>query len=241
MAEQVIDLNVGGVFYTTTLATLLKHESSMIAQMFNEPFAVPQDASGRWFIDRNGKLFGYVLDYLRDGVLQGISVDDGPLISQLASELAHYGLPNVLPFEELFTRNDLSTYTCQGGSGNKPDSVPSKYTHILVQSHNQQVVKIEVPQGHTRPRPSTKHEMSVLDHYGSMGYTIASTCTDGGVVSHFLSRDASSDLDGSVSKNRRMHPTSDKLSRSDLPPGVLSILSKVQGINNSAVQGAPSP
>ena len=241
MTEQsIIELNVGGVNYTTTLATLLKHESSMLAQMFNEPFAVPQDAAGRWFIDRNGKLFGYILDYLRDGFLHGIAVEDGPLITQLASELAQYGLPNVLPFEELFSREDLSTYTCAGVK--KLDKAPPKYTNILIIVNVMNEVQlIEVPQAHTRPRPSTKHLLTVLDHYGSMGYKLMCSTTVPNGTHHYLSRDCSEDLDGSTSKNRRMHPTSDKLSRTDLPPGVLSILSKVQGINNSTVQGAPVP
>lgn len=67
----IIELNVGGVLYTTTLSTLVRDGDSLLARMFcgrsREP--VVRDSKGKYFIDRDGVLFRYTLDYLRDGTL----------------------------------------------------------------------------------------------------------------------------------------------------------------------------
>lgn len=62
----VIDLNVGGQLYTTTLGTLTKDPSSMLTAMFSGSIRTAKDSRGRYFIDRDGVLFRYVLDFLRN-------------------------------------------------------------------------------------------------------------------------------------------------------------------------------
>ena len=66
----VINLNVGGQIYTTSLATLTKYSESMLGAMFSGRFAAQKDSNGNYFIDRDGALFRYVLDFLRNGELQ---------------------------------------------------------------------------------------------------------------------------------------------------------------------------
>ena len=66
----VINLNVGGQIYTTSLATLTKYSESMLGAMFSGRFAAQKDSNGNYFIDRDGALFPYVLDFLRNGELQ---------------------------------------------------------------------------------------------------------------------------------------------------------------------------
>uniref|UniRef100_A0A4W4HIP5 BTB domain-containing protein n=2 Tax=Electrophorus electricus TaxID=8005 RepID=A0A4W4HIP5_ELEEL len=61
----VVQLNVGGHLYTTTLGTLRKFPNSKLADMFNGPPKLRKDAEGRYFIDRDGKHFGSILEYLR--------------------------------------------------------------------------------------------------------------------------------------------------------------------------------
>ncbi|XP_044756569.1 BTB/POZ domain-containing protein KCTD12 [Coccinella septempunctata] len=63
----VIELNVGGVCYTTSLATLRNVPDSQLAAIFTGRQQISLDAKGRYFLDRDGVLFRYVLDYLRDG------------------------------------------------------------------------------------------------------------------------------------------------------------------------------
>lgn len=68
--DQVVDLNVGGVFYTTAVSTLVQAQPSLLADRFSGRLdPLPKDSKGRYFIDRDGVLFRYVLDFLRDGRL----------------------------------------------------------------------------------------------------------------------------------------------------------------------------
>ncbi|CAF1059405.1 unnamed protein product [Rotaria magnacalcarata] len=62
---EVVELNVGGVTYATTLATLHQAESdSPLATITSTTFG--RDSKNRIFIDRDGVLFRYILDYLRN-------------------------------------------------------------------------------------------------------------------------------------------------------------------------------
>lgn len=65
----VVELNVGGQTYTTSLATLLSDKDSYLAGLFSGKYKVVKDSRGRFFIDRDGSLFRYVLDYLRNSIL----------------------------------------------------------------------------------------------------------------------------------------------------------------------------
>ena len=61
----VIVLNVGGTIYTTTKATLHRDRSSMLAALFSGRYKIPIDPNGRFFIDRDGQNFSFILAYLR--------------------------------------------------------------------------------------------------------------------------------------------------------------------------------
>ncbi|XP_017344408.1 BTB/POZ domain-containing protein KCTD7 [Ictalurus punctatus] len=66
---EVIPLNVGGMYFTTRLSTLRRYEDTMLAAMFSGRHHIPQDAEGRYFIDRDGAYFGDILNFLREGEL----------------------------------------------------------------------------------------------------------------------------------------------------------------------------
>nr|XP_060634446.1 BTB/POZ domain-containing protein KCTD8 [Anolis sagrei ordinatus] len=73
---EVVELNVGGQVYVTRHATLLSVPDSTLAHMFSprrgnsvgggSPRELPRDSRARFFLDRDGFLFRYILDYLRD-------------------------------------------------------------------------------------------------------------------------------------------------------------------------------
>lgn len=67
---EVVELNVGGQVYVTRHSTLLSVPDSTLAHMFSPRRSaqreLPRDSRARFFIDRDGFLFRYVLDYLRD-------------------------------------------------------------------------------------------------------------------------------------------------------------------------------
>ncbi|XP_008842426.1 BTB/POZ domain-containing protein KCTD14 [Nannospalax galili] len=66
--DTVVELNVGGQFYTTTMSTLLlKHPGTKFSEILSRSSKPCKDAGGRFFIDRPGTYFGPILDYLRTG------------------------------------------------------------------------------------------------------------------------------------------------------------------------------
>ncbi|XP_063159209.1 BTB/POZ domain-containing protein KCTD11 [Candoia aspera] len=65
----LVTLNVGGKLYSTTLGTLTRFPDSMLGAMFRGPRPALLDSCGNYFIDRDGKAFRHVLNFLRFGRL----------------------------------------------------------------------------------------------------------------------------------------------------------------------------
>uniref|UniRef100_A0A8B9LVF3 Potassium channel tetramerization domain containing 11 n=1 Tax=Astyanax mexicanus TaxID=7994 RepID=A0A8B9LVF3_ASTMX len=66
--DGVIDpvcVNVGGELYTTTLDTLTRCRDSMLGAMFTGQIPLLRDRHGNFFIDRDGKTFRHILNFLR--------------------------------------------------------------------------------------------------------------------------------------------------------------------------------
>ncbi|XP_034264161.2 BTB/POZ domain-containing protein KCTD14 [Pantherophis guttatus] len=91
---QIVELNVGGDIFTTTLSTLKKYPGSKLAEMFGQ--AKPRiDSVGRFVIDRPGTYFKYILDYLRS--------DQVPLqhVEEVYKEATYYDIkPLIKQLEE---------------------------------------------------------------------------------------------------------------------------------------------
>ncbi|KAL6482815.1 hypothetical protein MHYP_G00076870 [Metynnis hypsauchen] len=64
-----VTLNVGGHLYTTSIATLQRYPDSMLGAMFRGDFPTTRDTQGNYFIDRDGTLFRYILNFLRTSEL----------------------------------------------------------------------------------------------------------------------------------------------------------------------------
>uniref|UniRef100_A0A3Q1END4 Potassium channel tetramerisation domain containing 12.1 n=1 Tax=Acanthochromis polyacanthus TaxID=80966 RepID=A0A3Q1END4_9TELE len=66
--SEIIELNVGGQVYVTRHKTLVAVPDSLLWNMFSKksPKELARDSKGRFFLDRDGFLFRYILDYLRD-------------------------------------------------------------------------------------------------------------------------------------------------------------------------------
>ena len=77
-------MDVGGVNYSTLISTLIKYPDSLLGFMFSGKMKLEPDSNERYFIDRNGKIFEYILDYLRTDVLELPKNED--LIKQIKSE-----------------------------------------------------------------------------------------------------------------------------------------------------------
>ncbi|XP_022072104.1 BTB/POZ domain-containing protein KCTD16-like [Acanthochromis polyacanthus] len=95
--SDVLELNVGGQVYYTRLATLTSFPNSLLGKLFSNKKGSSNDLSrdfrGRYFIDRDGFLFRYVLDYLRDK--QVVLPDHFPERGRLKREAEYFQLPDL--------------------------------------------------------------------------------------------------------------------------------------------------
>ncbi|XP_070693138.1 BTB/POZ domain-containing protein KCTD16-like [Pempheris klunzingeri] len=95
--SDVIELNVGGQVYYTRYATLTSFPNSLLGKLFSNKKGSSNDLSrdlrGRYFIDRDGFLFRYVLDYLRDK--QVVLPDHFPERGRLKREAEYFQLPEL--------------------------------------------------------------------------------------------------------------------------------------------------
>lgn len=64
----ILELNIGGVFYIMVLVIVKREGEFLLGQIFNGSFKVivVKDLKGKYFIDRDGVLFRYVFDYFRN-------------------------------------------------------------------------------------------------------------------------------------------------------------------------------
>ena len=92
---KIIRLNVGGIIFTTSLDTLLSDENSMLALMFSGKYNVEKDEEGRYFIDRDGTHFRYILNFLRSGGTH-IPYSNLQLVEELYEEVKFYQIEELL-------------------------------------------------------------------------------------------------------------------------------------------------
>uniref|UniRef100_A0A7S3V0T6 BTB domain-containing protein n=1 Tax=Aplanochytrium stocchinoi TaxID=215587 RepID=A0A7S3V0T6_9STRA len=93
--ENVINLNVGGHYFSTALSTLQSVPDSMLGSLFSGRHKPQKDAEGRYFIDRDGTHFRYILNALRDGPEFEMEVDEATR-KEFMREVKYYGLENFI-------------------------------------------------------------------------------------------------------------------------------------------------
>lgn len=95
---EVVELNVGGQVYFTRHSTLVGTPHSLLWKMFTPKREtandLAKDSKGRFFIDRDGFLFRYILDYLRDK--QVVLPDHFPEKGRLKREAEYFQLPDLV-------------------------------------------------------------------------------------------------------------------------------------------------
>ncbi|CAF1123514.1 unnamed protein product [Adineta ricciae] len=96
--NQKVKLNIGGTYYESTISTLTKYTSGNNAYfkaLFSRQWHLEKDSKDESiFIDRDGYLFGFILQYLRTG---RITIDEKCDLLQrdLALEADFYGLSSL--------------------------------------------------------------------------------------------------------------------------------------------------
>jgi hypothetical protein len=74
-----IVLDIGGYRYTTSVQTLRRLPGTFFDAYFSGRYTMDRSEDGSIFIDRDGKHFGQVLEYLRDGVVSAAERDASEL------------------------------------------------------------------------------------------------------------------------------------------------------------------
>ena len=67
--NEVVKLNVGGVFFQTNLSTLMKDKDSLLFSLVTGKLESYQSNDGFFYIDRDGTRFKHILNFLRDGLI----------------------------------------------------------------------------------------------------------------------------------------------------------------------------
>jgi hypothetical protein len=67
MENDIVILDVGGYKYKTTISTLTKFPHTYFNGLFSGKYPIHKQQDGSIFIDRDGKHFRYLLNFLRNG------------------------------------------------------------------------------------------------------------------------------------------------------------------------------
>ncbi|NWW53950.1 KCNRG protein, partial [Pedionomus torquatus] len=100
--REVVILSVGGVRFVTWTSTLQQFPESRLARMLNGDDQDFKLVNGEFFVDRDGTLFSYIMDFLR--TLQVSLPTDFSDYQRLQREAEFYGL---YPLAELLSQEHL--------------------------------------------------------------------------------------------------------------------------------------
>jgi hypothetical protein len=137
--SEIINLNVGGIIYTTKINTLTSEKLSFFHKIFKNKDNWQKDKNGNYFIDRDGECFRYILNWLRDKKSVHFPRKRSELYTLLKNDVKFYKLkklerilnfsPNRFDDEDYVIckeKNDLFKYViCIYNHVNSKD-----YTHI---------------------------------------------------------------------------------------------------------------
>ncbi|NXA10211.1 KCNRG protein, partial [Sapayoa aenigma] len=101
-SREVVVLSVGGVRFVTRASTLQQFPESRLARMLNGDDPEFKLVNGEFFVDRDGALFGYIMDSLR--TLQISLPTDFSDYQRLCREAEFYGL---FPLADLLSQEHL--------------------------------------------------------------------------------------------------------------------------------------
>ncbi|KYQ92723.1 BTB/POZ domain-containing protein [Tieghemostelium lacteum] len=109
--SNIVKLNIGGVIHCTSLTTLLSDSTSMFYLMFSGRFSIQKEVDGSIFIDRDGSLFHWILNWMRSKYLP---LDLSETIKEhLLQEAIYYQLTSLIEYLQLpsKTPEDINKFT----------------------------------------------------------------------------------------------------------------------------------
>lgn len=111
----IVNVNVGGYVYTTSLATLLRFPDSMLGCMFSGRLDIAKDTRGNYFIDRDGAMFRYILNFLRTSEL--CLPDSFEEFDQLNTEVDFYQITTMIQALEVYRQDRLKNMQLREDQG----------------------------------------------------------------------------------------------------------------------------
>ena len=134
----ILNVNVGGFVYTTSLDTLTRDPNSMLGAMFSGRQQIAKDTRGNYFIDRDGALFRHILNFLRTSELcLPQSFDE---FDQLNAEADFYQIGDLIEALQVFREDRRRNMQISEGQGSIIVSV-DKYRNQLLLSGREDLVK----------------------------------------------------------------------------------------------------
>ena len=95
-----VKLDVGGHVYSTSLSTLTRDKSSMLAVMFSGRHKLALSKENTYFIDRDGTHFRYILNYLRGDLHVDTFPDDVTVLKEIQREADYFQLSGLFKMIE---------------------------------------------------------------------------------------------------------------------------------------------
>ncbi|XP_074045132.1 BTB/POZ domain-containing adapter for CUL3-mediated RhoA degradation protein 2 isoform X2 [Macrotis lagotis] len=136
MGNKYIQLNVGGSLYYTTVRVLTRHDT-MLKAMFSGRMEVLTDKEGWILIDRCGKHFGTILNYLRDDTIT--LPQNRQEIQELMAEAKYYLIQGLVDMCQAALQDKKDSYqpVC-----NIPIITSPKEEEQLIEASTKPVVKL---------------------------------------------------------------------------------------------------
>ena len=91
--KDMISLNIGGNYYSTSKSTLFSRKNSMLATMFSGYHKLTKSENGSYFIDVDGKHFDIIPNHLHGRIQYAINLpDNNRTLLELRKEADFYNL-----------------------------------------------------------------------------------------------------------------------------------------------------
>lgn len=146
--DSIININVRGHRFTTSLATLTRFPETMLGSMFSGRHRLVTDVSDNFFIDRDGGHFLYVLNFLRNPSVFNPSELDAPSMEKLKTETDFYGIADLMFPEQQDTdpkKNEKGTtllqFNCNFIQGSVEDIIRIDHHQELLILEGQEPIK----------------------------------------------------------------------------------------------------
>ncbi|XP_033104326.1 BTB/POZ domain-containing protein KCTD6-like [Anneissia japonica] len=201
VADEVLNLNVGGCIYTTSRSTLTRFPDSMLGSMFSDRLPSNVDDCNRYVIDGDGPTFRHILNFLRRSKL--ILPDNFQEWDILSAEADFYQIQELIQLiDETREQNRQSQieeqeaiksyefleveFECANGQWlifGKPKLVGQlsaiKCCFAQLANYKSQLKKAEV-YGLTTPRGKSVKRLQLFKEITELGFMLVCTSSSGG-------------------------------------------------------------